>query len=41
METKVYLCAFASSDLDLSVKRFINQAKSLEFYQDVKVFRPN
>ena len=40
METKVYLCAFASSDLDLSVKRFINQAKSLEFYQDVKVFRP-
>ena len=40
MNTKVYLCAFASSDLNLSVKRFINQAKNLNFYQDIKIFRP-
>jgi len=40
MEAKVYLCAFASSDLNLSVKRFVNQALDLNFYQDIKVFRP-
>ena len=40
MESKVYLCAFASADLNLSVKRFIQQASDLNFYQDIKVFRP-
>ena len=37
--TKVYLCSFASPDLDLSVKRFINQSKNLMFYEDIKIFR--
>lgn len=36
--TKVFLCSFASPDLDLSVKRFTNQAKDLKFYEDIKVF---
>ena len=39
MRIKVYLCSFASPDLDLSVKRFINQALDLNFYEDIKVFR--
>ena len=39
MKIKVYLCSFASPDLDLSVKRFINQALDLNFYEDIKVFR--
>ena len=40
MKTKVYLCGFASPDLNLSVKRFIAQASNLNFYQEIKVFRP-
>ena len=40
MKTKVYLCAFATQDLHLSVKRFLNQALDLNFYQDIKVFGP-
>ena len=40
MKTKVYLCGFASPDLNLSVKRFITQASNLNFYQEIKVFRP-
>jgi hypothetical protein len=39
VKIKVYLCSFASPDLDLSVKRFINQASDLNFYKDIKVFR--
>ena len=39
MKAKVYLCSFASPDLDLSVKRFINQASSINFYEGIKVFR--
>ena len=39
METKVYLCAFASPDLNLSVKRFVNQALDLNIYKDIKIFR--
>ena len=39
MKVKVYLCSFASPDLDLSVRRFINQASSINFYEDIKVFR--
>ena len=37
--TKVYLCSFASPDLDLSVRRFLNQSKNLMFYEDIKIFR--
>ena len=40
MKIKVYLCSFASYDLNLSVKRFFNQASSLNFYQEIKIFRP-
>jgi len=40
LKTKVYLCSFASNDLNLSVKRFVKQAKNLEFYDQIKVFRP-
>ena len=35
--TKVYLCAFASPDLKLSIKRFIKQSKALNFYKEIKV----
>ena len=38
---KVYLCSFASHDLDLSVKRFVTQAKNMKFYENIKVFRPS
>ena len=38
---KVYLCSFASHDLNLSVNRFISQAKSMNFYENIKVFRPS
>ena len=41
LKKKVYLCSFASYDLDLSVKRFITQAKNLQFYENIKVFRPS
>ena len=40
MKTKVDLCAFATQDLHLSVKRFVNQALELNCYQNIKVFRP-
>ena len=36
--TKVFLCSFASPDLNLSVRRFTNQARDLKFYEDVKIF---
>lgn len=38
---KVYLCSFASPDLDLSIKRFKNQAKLLNFYDNIKVYGSN
>tara|TARA_B100002052_G_C15859047_1_gene589129 strand:- start:368 stop:1225 length:858 start_codon:yes stop_codon:yes gene_type:complete len=41
MKNKIYLCSFASEDLDLSVNRFLSQAKSMNFYEEIKVFRPN
>jgi hypothetical protein len=41
LKKKVYLCSFASHDLDLSVKRFVTQAKNLQFYENIKVFRPS
>ena len=41
MKNKVYLCSFASPDLNLSVKRFLTQAKDMEFYEEIKVFGPD
>ena len=41
MKNKVYLCSFASPDLQLSVKRFLTQAKNMEFYEEIKVFSPD
>ena len=39
--TIVYLCSFASPDLNLSVKRFFDQAKQLKFYEEIKIFGEN
>ena len=36
--SKVYLCSFASPDLNLSKNRFIKQSKSLNFYEEIKIF---
>ena len=36
----LYLCSFASSDLDLSVNRFFNQASELSVYNGIKIYRP-
>jgi hypothetical protein len=38
MKSKTFLCAFASPDLFLSKKRFYDQAKSLNFYQGIKIY---
>ena len=38
MKSKIFLCAFASPDLFLSKSRFYNQAKSLNFYQGIKIY---
>jgi hypothetical protein len=38
MKSKIFLCAFASPDLFLSKIRFYNQAKSLNFYQGIKIY---
>ena len=40
MNNRIYLCSFASEDLNLSVERFIKQAKSFNYYKEIKVFRP-
>ena len=32
MNNKIYLCSFASNDLNISVKRFQSQAKSINIY---------
>lgn len=39
MKSKIFLCAFASPDLFLSKIRFYNQAKSLNFYQGIKIYK--
>ena len=41
LKLKVYLCSFASEDLNLSVNRFVDQAQSMRFYEKIKVFRPS
>ena len=38
---QIYLCSFASPDLERSKIRFINQAKEIEIYKDVKVYGYN
>ena len=37
--TKIYLCSFASPDLDISVNRFIKQSSNLNFYDNINVYR--
>ena len=39
-KNKIYLCSFASDDLDLSVDRFLYQANEMNIYSDIKIFRP-
>ncbi len=34
----LYLCSFASPDLNISVKRFISQSKEVGLYKNIKVF---
>ena len=41
MKSNLFLCAFASDDLNLSVKRFFDQAKQLKFYEEIKIFGEN
>ena len=41
MINKIYLCSFASSDLDKSVKRFKKQAKEMNVYEKINIYRPN
>ena len=41
LKNKVYLCSFASRDLNLSVNRFISQARNMRIYENIKVFRPS
>ena len=41
LKNKVYLCSFASHDLNLSVNRFISQARNMRIYENIKVFRPS
>ena len=36
--TNVFLCSFASPDLNLSVRRFNKQSKELNFYKGTKIF---
>tara|TARA_Y100001970_G_scaffold192795_1_gene234340 strand:+ start:5120 stop:5986 length:867 start_codon:yes stop_codon:yes gene_type:complete len=40
MNNKIYLCSFASEDLNKSVDRFEFQAKKMNVYSGIKVFRP-
>ena len=40
MNNKIYLCSFASEDLNKSVDRFEFQAKNMNIYSDIKIFRP-
>ena len=40
MTNKIYLCSFASSDLDRSVKRFKKQANELNVYEKINIYRP-
>ena len=39
--TNLYLCSFASPDLNRSKKRFLDQSSELNIYKDKKVFSFN
>ena len=39
MKSNLFLCAFASDDLNLSVKRFMSQAQKFNAYKEIKIFR--
>lgn len=41
MNNKIYLCSFASNDLNKSVERFTKQAEKMGVYEDIKIFRPS
>ena len=41
MNNKIYLCSFASNDLENSVKRFLYQAEKMGIYENIKIFRPS
>ena len=38
MPSNIFLCSFASPDLFISKRRFLNQAKSMNFYKSIKVY---
>ena len=40
MNSKTYLCGFASSDLFLSKLRYLKQAKNLNFYRKIFFYQP-
>ena len=40
MNNKIYLCSFASEDLNKSVDRFEFQAKKMNIYSGIKIFKP-
>ena len=41
MSGNIFLCSFASPDLFISKRRFLNQAKSMNFYKAIKVYSFN
>ena len=41
MTSNIFLCSFASPDLFISKRRFLNQAKSINFYNGIKVYSFN
>ena len=38
---KLYLCSFASPDLNRSAIRFINQSEKMKIYEKIKVYGLN
>ena len=41
MTSNIYLCSFASPDLFISKRRFLNQAKTMNFYKSIKIYSFN
>ena len=37
--TQLYLCSFSSSDLKKSINRYLFQAKQMNIYKDIKVYK--
>ena len=40
MKNNLYLCSFASPDLEISKKRFIKQAQQMNLYKRIKIYGP-